>query len=38
MNGKLRENNKEIISYTLTKIKEIYPQLKNNMILSQTKC
>ena len=38
MNGKLRENNKEVILHTLTKMKEIYPQFRNNTILSQTKC
>ena len=32
-----RENNKEVISHALTKMKEICPQLRNNTILSQIK-
>ena len=31
------ENNKEVISHALTKMKEICPQLRNNTILSQIK-
>ena len=37
MNGKLRENNKEILSHTLTDMKGIYLQLRNNTIFSKKK-